>query len=250
MEIRYQKFGIEITRKCNEVCAHCLRGPAENIDINNSIIDAFLDNNITLIEELLITGGEPTMNGEGLEYFVDGLIKRNITIGTYKVIVNGTNWSESFGRAIRKLDAYTREKGWKDTYLPLIPNIGYILISQDKFHMEAKEEVVEKLRELPCPVYINERSGKILPYGRADDNNLSVMNQDITPLIDYSDSYIIMKYGKPGVEFKKQCLCANGNVVSDYNYPFEIMDACRIGNVLDDNIINMYDIKEKVNVIS
>lgn len=250
MEIRYQKFGIEITRKCNEACAHCLRGDAENIDIDNSIIDAFLDNNITLIEELLITGGEPTMNGEGLEYFVDGLIKRDITVGMYKVIINGTNWNEAFGRAIKKLDAYTKKKGWKDIYLPLVRNIGQILISQDEFHKDADKEVLKKLDELPCPVYILRTHGKILPYGRADENHLSIMKQDIRSLIDYSDSYIIMKYGKPGVEFKKQCLCANGNIVSDYNYPFEVMDACRIGNVLDDNIIDMYGIeKEKVNVI-
>ena len=35
---------IEVTRRCNMCCAHCLRGDAESIDIQEKYIDAFLDN--------------------------------------------------------------------------------------------------------------------------------------------------------------------------------------------------------------
>jgi MoaA/NifB/PqqE/SkfB family radical SAM enzyme len=34
---------IEITRRCNMCCAHCLRGDAEAVDIQEKYIDAFLD---------------------------------------------------------------------------------------------------------------------------------------------------------------------------------------------------------------
>ena len=34
---------IEVTRRCNMCCAHCLRGDAESIDIQEKYIDAFLD---------------------------------------------------------------------------------------------------------------------------------------------------------------------------------------------------------------
>lgn len=34
---------IEITRRCNMCCAHCLRGDAENVDIQEKYINAFLD---------------------------------------------------------------------------------------------------------------------------------------------------------------------------------------------------------------
>lgn len=34
---------IEITRRCNMCCAHCLRGDAEAVDIQERYIDAFLD---------------------------------------------------------------------------------------------------------------------------------------------------------------------------------------------------------------
>ena len=34
---------IEVTRRCNMCCAHCLRGDAESIDIQEKCIDAFLD---------------------------------------------------------------------------------------------------------------------------------------------------------------------------------------------------------------
>ena len=35
---------IEVTRRCNMKCAHCLRGPAQNIDLSFEEVDAFLDN--------------------------------------------------------------------------------------------------------------------------------------------------------------------------------------------------------------
>lgn len=34
---------IEVTRRCNMCCAHCLRGDAEAVDIQERYIDAFLD---------------------------------------------------------------------------------------------------------------------------------------------------------------------------------------------------------------
>lgn len=55
---------IEITRRCNMCCAHCLRGDAENIDIQERYIDAFLDSfeKGACISYIVFSGGEISLN--------------------------------------------------------------------------------------------------------------------------------------------------------------------------------------------
>ena len=107
MEIIYRELGIELTRKCNEVCNHCLRGPAQDLDLSKEVIDSLFDNNdIRLIENLYLSGGEPTMNGKGFSYLVDKIIEKKVVVGTYRVIINGTYYTPEFGNAIRRLHEY------------------------------------------------------------------------------------------------------------------------------------------------
>ena len=249
MEIIYKELGIELTRRCNEKCEHCLRGPAENIDLSKEVIDSLFDNNnIRLIENLLLSGGEPTMNGEALSYLVDKIIEKRVVIGTYRVIINGTYYDPKFGDAIKRLHEYIDRIGWNKKYNVLhASSFGRIGISQDQYHKEASKEVLDKLLELPSKVVILDdelSSYGLLPYGRALDNNLSSNEPDISKLVDIKDTYVIMKYGGEGVQFNKQYICANGNVCLDPNYPFQILDEYRIGNVLDSNLLEMYGIDE------
>ena len=250
MRIIYRELGIELTRRCNEKCEHCLRGPAETVDLSKDVIDALFDNNyIYLIENLLLSGGEPTMNGESLSYLVDKLIEKKVIVGSYRVIINGTYYDERFGSAIRKLHNYVDSIGWNRKYNVMrSERFGSIGISQDQFHKSYDPVVLEKIKELPSTLYIlgkEYKSSTILPYGRANDNDLSNRKKDYSSLFITDDSFIILKYGEPGVEFKKQYICANGNVCLDPNYPFKVLDEFNIGNVLDRPIPEMYGIEEE-----
>ena len=40
-KILYRKVMLEITRRCQLKCAHCMRGDAQNLDMSEEIIDAF-----------------------------------------------------------------------------------------------------------------------------------------------------------------------------------------------------------------
>ncbi len=249
MEIIYKELGIELTRRCNEKCEHCLRGPAENIDLSKEVIDSLFDNNnIRLIENLLLSGGEPTMNGEALSYLVDKIIEKRVVIGTYRVIINGTYYDPKFGDAIKRLHEYIDRIGWNKKYNVLYANsFGRIGVSQDQFHKEASREVMDKLLELPAKIIVLDdkiTSTALLPYGRALDNDLSSNEPDISKLVDREGTYVRMKYGRDGVQFNKQYICANGNVCLDPNYPFQILDEYRIGNILDSNLLEMYGIEE------
>ncbi len=251
MEIIYRELGIELTRRCNEACAHCLRGDAIDTDLTREVIDALFDNNdIRLIENLYLSGGEPTMNGKAFSYLVDKIIEKRVIVGTYRVIINGTYYDEDFGLAIKKLHEYIDTVGWNKQYNVMYANsFGRIGISQDQYHKEVKKEVLDKLCELPCMIVIldNEYNSKrLLPYGRALDNSLSSNDADLSKLIDIDNSYILNKYGKEGIQIKKQYICSNGNVCLDPNYPFEVLDEYRIGNVLDSTILGMYGIEKKI----
>ena len=61
---------IEVTRRCNMCCAHCLRGDAESIDIQEKYIDAFLDSfeKGAYISSLTFTGGEISLNIPAIRY--------------------------------------------------------------------------------------------------------------------------------------------------------------------------------------
>ena len=250
MEIIYSELGIELTRRCNEKCEHCLRGNAQDIDLTKEVIDALFDNNnIRLIENLYLSGGEPTLNSKALSYLVDKIIAKRVVVGTYRVIINGTYYDEEFGNAIKRLHEYIDIVGWNKLYnVTRATSFGRIGISQDQYHREAKKEVIDNLRELPSRLVILDEdyiAEKLLPYGRALDNELSSNEPNISKLVDVDDTYIIMKYGQDGVQFKKQYICANGNVCLDPNYPFHILDQYRMGNVLESSLLEMYGIEEK-----
>ena len=56
---------IEVTRKCNLCCEHCLRGEAQNKVFNPEWLDTFIkNNNITHVSTITFTGGEPSLHPE------------------------------------------------------------------------------------------------------------------------------------------------------------------------------------------
>ena len=251
MEIIYRELGIELTRRCNERCKHCLRGDAMDTDLSKEVIDSLFDNNnIRLIENIYLSGGEPTMNSKALSYLVDKIIEKKVVVGTYRVIINGTYYEEEFGNAIRRLHEYIDRVGWNREFnVRYADSFGRIGISQDQYHKTAKPEVLDKLRELPSKIVIlddNYNPSKLLPYGRALDNDLSSIEPDISKLTNIEDSYIVNKYGREGIQIIKQYICSNGNVCLDPNYPFEVLDEYRIGNVLESTILEMYGIKKEI----
>lgn len=100
---------VEITRKCNMKCDHCLRGPAQRVNLSREHIGAMLQD-VSSINMLTITGGEPSLNAEGINYLVDVLIWRSIYVGSFYIVTNGTR--SSAGKAF--LDAVARLYNWSN----------------------------------------------------------------------------------------------------------------------------------------
>lgn len=87
-EIFFGGLYLEITRRCQLKCAHCLRGDAQDIDMSKEIIDSILDQ-CAGIFEVFFTGGEPTLNIDAMDYFLREVQRRNIPLGKLGFITNG-----------------------------------------------------------------------------------------------------------------------------------------------------------------
>lgn len=126
---------IEITRRCNMCCAHCLRGDAENVDIQEKYINAFLDSfsGRRYIGTIVFTGGEISLNIPAIRYTLKAVKERNISVGSFYMVTNGKAVDKMEDLALASLEwwNYCDEK---DEYL-----CG-LCISSDNFHEEISDE--------------------------------------------------------------------------------------------------------------
>ena len=116
MGIRIQNLAIEVTRKCNINCKHCLRGESENKNISLEYIDILLDK-VDSIGHFCPTGGEPSLNVPAIKYFVDVCKKRNISIDTFYITTNGVNLSTDFVNVCIELYKLCKNKKNSGRYL-------------------------------------------------------------------------------------------------------------------------------------
>lgn len=240
MKLDYSRLQIELTRRCNQKCADCCRGESQNVDITKEIIDDFFEkNDICHIGVLLFSGGEPTLNGKMLEYFVDKTIEKDIDVDMFMLSINGLSYSEELVRGLNKLRDYINLKSEEARYCP-----GLLMVTQDQFHKDADKEVVEKLKHLSylSPIYKHElKEEDILPYGRAYENRLSKQEPNLSELTDYQKNYEIEEYeGSTYLFIEYQYISANGNVVNDGCQSYDLMDEYALGNVQKQDIEDIY----------
>lgn len=79
---------LEVTRRCNMKCGHCLRGNAQNLDMSDELIDRLLSM-ANEIESVTFTGCEPSLNIHCIRYFFEQAIKYNKLPHSFYVVTNG-----------------------------------------------------------------------------------------------------------------------------------------------------------------
>lgn len=240
MKIYYSTLQIELTRRCNQECAHCCRGNSQDIDLNKKTIDAFFEkNDIVHIGTLQFSGGEPTLNGKMLKYFVDKIIENHVEVDRFIFGINGLSYSEELVQGLNNLKDYIISKSTRPK-----KSAGWLIISQDQFHKDANPEVIEKLRKLSYLSPIEKTVTKeknILPYGRAYQNNLSIQEPTIDNLVNYQKNYHLKKYqGEEYLVISYQYIAANGNVINSGLESYELMDEYALGNVNEAKIEDIY----------
>lgn len=102
-------ISFELTRRCNLHCRWCSKGEPQNMDITKDIIDKTLDEISPYgIYVIRVTGGEPSLTPELLEYLIDGIISKKIKVNNIYFITNGTITSDIIKRSIYKMLDYAK----------------------------------------------------------------------------------------------------------------------------------------------
>ena len=96
------KLYLEITRDCTLNCEHCLKGEKEHVNMSiNTIKNIF--NDISKVNTLLLTGGEPLLNIKVIEEITKLIKENNIDINTIGIITNGTVCSNKHIEVLKEL---------------------------------------------------------------------------------------------------------------------------------------------------
>ena len=113
---------LEVTRRCNMNCAHCLRGAAQNKDMSTDIVDKILDT-IDGCAIVTFTGGEPSLNIPLIRYFFQKAEEMDKMPTSFWVATNGKEHSEELALELLKAYGKMEEK-----------DMCGVAISVDEFH--------------------------------------------------------------------------------------------------------------------
>jgi organic radical activating enzyme len=164
--MKIDHLAIEVTRRCNIQCKHCIRGYAQNVDIPLKYIDMILDRTES-IGHFCPTGGEPSLNIPAIQYFIDGCKERNISLGRFYISTNGINIKQDFIDVCLDLYAMSTNKYH-----------CCVQISNDKYHLERKKYDDSLLSCLPfySKRFIDgsDMKGTIVYEGLAAKNNIKI----------------------------------------------------------------------------
>lgn len=79
-KLRCTDLVLEITRRCNMKCVHCLRGDAEDLEMPFQILDNVMSR-IREVMTLTFTGGEPSLNVPAIRHALQELLVDRLPVG-------------------------------------------------------------------------------------------------------------------------------------------------------------------------
>lgn len=212
---------IEVTRRCNMKCSHCMRGDAQNINLNIDVINKLFNNKefeIKKINRLSITGGEPTLNAVAILKIIREILNKKIKINSFVMVINGSIYNIDLVKGLNLLYKYYLDNEDKNQF--------ELICSRDQFHIYQKADVLSKYNELPY--FINNEiiinNNQILCLGRAYKNKIgNISTYYIYKTFFYKNienNYpIIHSFSNGKFSLEKLYLSSKGL------YGFQIMDA-------------------------
>ena len=125
--MKSKKFCIEITRKCNLKCAHCLRGNTQNISLTGKKVKGMLYHIPKQVDVLHLTGGEPLIDNSRHLLTTLRVLEKHIRCKKFELVNNIT-----LPLINEVLDAVS--------ILLKISESGTIWYSDDDYHRVARSE--------------------------------------------------------------------------------------------------------------
>jgi MoaA/NifB/PqqE/SkfB family radical SAM enzyme len=131
MSISVNSLILEITRRCNIKCRHCLRGDSQRKDITTEIIDKALDG-VSNIGSVTFTGGEPTLAVSKIRYFLQAIKDRSIPLGSFYIVTNGKIAPRSLSQVLLDMYAYCDDYDREE--------MCSLVLSGDQYHREQLDD--------------------------------------------------------------------------------------------------------------
>jgi len=229
MKYNYTDVVLEVTRRCNMKCAHCLRGCAQNVDMNQDIADTFLDS-VESIGSLVFTGGEPVLNAKLVIHIINRIISESIPLEYFYMVTNAGVFDEDLFSKIIELYNYVEDK-----------SLSNVFVSFDKFHDQSETINKNSARWKSLDFYGDafERidddhfEENLISDGNAEENKIGSVDYNHMEGIKVEDNHI----------WSKIYLNAKGYILSDYNMSYKTQDEKSMGSIflLDDVIDSQRD---------
>lgn len=126
-------ISIELSRRCNLDCSHCMKGNSENLSISINLLNKFFDE-VKSANILVISGGEPFMCYEEIKSLIEIIKNKKVLVPKVVIVTNGTIYDE---RIYKLLEENFEEIG--------------INISIDNYHLESITRKYDTERESNNP---------------------------------------------------------------------------------------------------
>jgi len=149
---------IEVTRRCNMECEHCLLGEAENIDMDIKHVEKIFQK-VDYISTLTLTGGEPSLAYKVIDKILVTAQDHDIEIGNFYIATNAKSISNGFLLSLIKLHTYCSDN-----------EVSEIAWSNDEYHEGEYPESIKKLKvfSFAHPKYKNDIGSYVIAEGRAE----------------------------------------------------------------------------------
>lgn len=237
IKLPFKIISLEITRKCNMKCQHCMRGEAQEKSLNKKVIDRFLDE-VGTIQHLLLTGGEPLLEPEIIKYLVDEIIKRKIRIITWSCITNGSICNDEIINSFNKLSDYIATELGELYTKKGLRNIGSIGISNDEFH--AKVDVDKTVH------FYRKRANKHIVIAKGNQEDIITIvasgNAIKNHLTDNNSRDIIYHICPYRITIKDNMIdndiavTCDGNVTYGGDNSYKHIDSNIFGNIINEHL--------------
>lgn len=225
--ISYNTLCLEITRRCNMACPHCLRGEAQALDITHEIIDRALENT-SEISSIVFTGGEPTLNIEAIRYTLDKCEDEGIFVNSFYVVTNGKQVSIDFLKTMLDWYVFCVNNGGE-------PEMCGLALSKDNFHERIPAENELLLRGMSFfrdDKFQESGTRWIIAEGRAADIPGARPNE----MSYLPELYVYNKDGVDNVSIDDVVyVSADGKVIAGCDWAFENQSKHQLGTVYDQN---------------
>lgn len=132
-KVEITTFALETTRRCNMNCDHCLRGGPHPGDMDEDLLRTLL-RQVSLINQVVFSGGEPTLNLPIVKKFYEICREYRIPVRSFFVATNGRENQMELASIL--LEQY-RDAEDKD--------MCSVALSIDAFHTEYPDELVRGL---------------------------------------------------------------------------------------------------------